>query len=108
MKVPRVASGLRLTVNQAARSASGVTRTGDEAALAGVMRLVAEAQASKSPAQAIANRAAIWLTYIAIGVGVLAVIAWALATAAATSSPKAPSRSWWSRARTRSARRYGW
>jgi P-type Cu2+ transporter len=38
-----------------------VTRVGDDTALAGVMKLVAEAQASKSGAQVLADRAAGWV-----------------------------------------------
>ena len=55
-----------------------VARTGDRTALAGIGRLVAEAEASKSRAQAIADRAATILTYIAIGAGVLTALAWTL------------------------------
>jgi Cu2+-exporting ATPase len=43
------------------------------------MRLVAEAQASKSRAQAIADRAAMVLTYVALGASLLTTIAWLLA-----------------------------
>jgi Cu2+-exporting ATPase len=39
-----------------------VTGTGDETALAGIMRLVEEAQSSRSRAQALADRAALFLT----------------------------------------------
>ena len=46
-----------------------VTRTGDESALAGIMRLVEQAQTSRSRAQALADRAAAALFYIAIAVG---------------------------------------
>jgi Cu2+-exporting ATPase len=53
-----------------------VTKTGDETALAGVMKLVAEAQASKSGAQLLADRAAALLFYVALGAAVLTAIAW--------------------------------
>ncbi len=53
-----------------------VKKTGDESYLAQVIRLVQEAQASKSRTQDLANRAARWLTFIAISVGVLTLIIW--------------------------------
>lgn len=54
-----------------------VTRVGDETALAGIMRLVAEAQSSRSMAQNLADRAAYWLTIIAITVAAITFAAWA-------------------------------
>jgi Cu2+-exporting ATPase len=56
-----------------------VTATGDETALAGIMRLVQEAQQSKSNTQLLADRAAGWLFYVAISVAVVTAIAWTLA-----------------------------
>jgi Cu2+-exporting ATPase len=56
-----------------------VQATGDETALAGIMRLVEEAQQSKSNTQILADKAAGWLFYIAIGVAVITAIAWILA-----------------------------
>ncbi|MGH2786113.1 MAG: heavy metal translocating P-type ATPase [Actinomycetota bacterium] len=56
-----------------------VTRTGDETALAGIARLVAEAEASKSRAQAIADRAASVLAYVAIGAGGATALVWSIA-----------------------------
>ena len=44
-----------------------VTAVGDETALAGIQRLVAEAQATSSRAQVLADRFAAWLFYIATG-----------------------------------------
>lgn len=55
-----------------------VTKTGEDTALAGIARLVAEAAASKSRAQAVADRAARWLTYIAVGAGTGTALGWAL------------------------------
>jgi P-type Cu2+ transporter len=66
------------TVNGSGALRVRVTRTGERTALAGIMRLVAEAQASKSRAQAVGDRAAMWLTYIAIAAGVLTAVVWAL------------------------------
>jgi Cu2+-exporting ATPase len=54
-----------------------VTAVGDETALAGIQRLVAEAQASKSRAQALADRFAALLFYVAAGAGVVTFVAWA-------------------------------
>ncbi len=56
-----------------------VTAIGDESALAGIMRLVDEAQKSKSQSQILADKAAGWLFYLAIGVAILTAIAWTLA-----------------------------
>ena len=53
-----------------------VTATGDQTALAGIMRLVAEAQQSKSNTQVLADRAAGWLFYIALGVAALTAVVW--------------------------------
>jgi len=53
-----------------------VARTGEQTALAGIARLVAEAEASKSRAQAIADRAATALTYVAIAAGTATALAW--------------------------------
>ncbi|MGP4030876.1 heavy metal translocating P-type ATPase [Pseudarthrobacter sp. 1C304] len=55
-----------------------VTAIGEDTALAGIQRLVAEAQASSSRAQALADRAAAFLFYFAAGTGVLTFIAWTL------------------------------
>jgi len=57
-----------------------VTATGEDTALAGIMRLVNEAQNSKSNTQILADRAAGWLFYIALAVAILTSIAWTLAT----------------------------
>jgi Cu2+-exporting ATPase len=56
-----------------------VTATGDETALAGIMRLVEQAQQSKSKTQILADRAAGWLFYVALGVAVVTAIAWMVA-----------------------------
>ena len=55
-----------------------VTKVGDETALAGVMRLVADAQASKSGAQVLADRAAGWLFYVAVGAAIVTAGVWYL------------------------------
>ena len=55
-----------------------VTKLGDDTALAGVMRLVAEAQASKSGAQLLADRAAGWLFYLALASAAVTLVVWLL------------------------------
>jgi P-type Cu2+ transporter len=55
-----------------------VTATGDATTLAGIQRLVADAQASTSRAQRIADRAAGWLFWYALGAGLLTALVWAL------------------------------
>jgi Cu2+-exporting ATPase len=56
-----------------------VTAVGEQTALSGIMRLVAAAQASGSRAQALADRAAALLFYIAAGAGTLTFAYWWLA-----------------------------
>ncbi|WP_435179226.1 heavy metal translocating P-type ATPase [Halorussus sp. AFM4] len=53
-----------------------VTATGDETALAGIVRLVAEAQRSRSRTQVLADRAAGWLFYVALAVAALTAVGW--------------------------------
>ncbi len=53
-----------------------VTATGDDTALAGIGRLVAEAQASSSRAQRIADRAAALLFWCALGAAVVTAVVW--------------------------------
>ena len=55
-----------------------VSAIGDDTALAGIQRLVAEAQASSSRAQALADRAAAFLFYFAAGTGAVTFIFWTL------------------------------
>ncbi|GMA94073.1 hypothetical protein GCM10025881_08970 [Pseudolysinimonas kribbensis] len=55
-----------------------ISRVGDDTALAGVMRLVSEAQASRSPAQLLADRAAAILFYVALGAALVTLVVWAL------------------------------
>lgn len=53
-----------------------VEKIGDETFLSQVVKLVKEAQKSKSKTQNLANRAAFWLTIIAIGAGLITMFAW--------------------------------
>ncbi|WP_129658141.1 heavy metal translocating P-type ATPase [Rothia uropygialis] len=55
-----------------------ITATGDDTALAGINRLVAEAQGSTSRAQRIADRAAAWLFWFALGAAVITAAIWTL------------------------------
>jgi P-type Cu2+ transporter len=64
------------TVNGPGSLRVEVTRTGDQTALSGIMRLVEMAQTSRSRAQALADRAAYYLTLVAIGAGALTLVAW--------------------------------
>ncbi len=58
-----------------------VTATGSETALAGIMRLVEQAQQSKSRTQVLADQAAGWLFYIALAAALVTAVAWTLAGA---------------------------
>ena len=53
-----------------------VTNIGEKTFLAGVMRLVAEAQSSKSRLQILSDRAAFYLTIVAVAGGIATLIAW--------------------------------
>src|SRR5258705_5793750 len=64
------------TVNGEGSLRVTVTGTGERTTLAGIMRLVEQAQTSRSRAQAIADRAAFWLTLVALGVAALTLVAW--------------------------------
>ncbi len=64
------------TVNGEGSLRVEVTGIGEKTALAGIMRLVEQAQSSRSRAQALADRAAFMLTLTAIGAGTLTFIAW--------------------------------
>ena len=55
-----------------------VAAVGDDTALAGIQRLVAEAETSRSRAQALADRFAAWLFYVASVAAVITFVAWSL------------------------------
>jgi Cu2+-exporting ATPase len=57
---------------------SRVTAVGEDTALAGIRRLVAQAQASRSRAQLLADRAAALLFYVATASGLIAYVVWTL------------------------------
>jgi Cu2+-exporting ATPase len=67
------------TVNGSGSLRIEVTGTGEKTALAGIMRLVAQAQSSRSRAQALADRAAFLLTLVAVAAAVVTLVAWFLA-----------------------------
>ncbi|MCC6190930.1 MAG: copper-translocating P-type ATPase [Anaerolineales bacterium] len=56
-----------------------VTATGNETALAGIMRLVEQAQQSKSKTQVLADQAAGWLFWVALAIAAITAVAWTLA-----------------------------
>jgi len=58
-----------------------VAQIGEKTFLADVMRLVAEAQASKSRLQILSDRAALYLTVVAVAGGIITFIAWLIAGA---------------------------
>jgi Cu2+-exporting ATPase len=64
------------TVNGAGSLRVEVTETGERTALANIMRLVEQAQTSRSRAQALADRAAFILTIVAIVSGVMTLVVW--------------------------------
>ena len=55
-----------------------VTAIGDDTALAGIQKLVADAQASSSKAQRIADKAAGWLFWFALGAAVITALVWSM------------------------------
>lgn len=61
-------SGLRVTVSA----------VGDDTALAGIQRLVTEAQNSSSRAQRLADKAAGWLFWFALGAAIITAVVWTL------------------------------
>ncbi|MDQ3159148.1 MAG: copper-translocating P-type ATPase [bacterium] len=67
------------TINQEGSLTVKVTKLGEDTALAGIMRLVAEAQSSKTNVQVLADKAAFALTVIAILSGVLTFVIWVIA-----------------------------
>ena len=67
------------TINGEGSLRARVTATGNETALAGIMRLVEQAQQSKSKTQVLADKAAGWLFYIALAAAVITAIAWTIA-----------------------------
>ncbi len=67
------------TINGTGSLKIKVTKVGEATALAGIMRLVAEAQNSQSRAQILADRAAFYLTIVAIFSGIATLVGWLIA-----------------------------
>ena len=72
----KVVSG---TINGDGSLTVKINAVGDETVLAGIMRLVEEAQKSKSKTQILADKAAGWLFFVAIGVALITTIVWLIA-----------------------------
>jgi Cu2+-exporting ATPase len=64
------------TVAQGGSLRVEVTAVGEGTALSGIMRLVAAAESSRSRAQALADRAAALLFYVALGAGTVTLVGW--------------------------------
>lgn len=67
------------TINGSGSLTITVTKTGGDTALAGIMKLVQEAQNSKSKTQILADKAAFYLTFVALATAVITWVAWAIA-----------------------------
>jgi Cu2+-exporting ATPase len=72
----KVVSG---TINGDGSLTVKINAVGDETVLAGIMRLVEEAQKSKSKTQILADKAAGWLFFVALGVALITTIVWLIA-----------------------------
>lgn len=67
------------TINGSGSLTVTITKVGNDTALAGIMKLVAEAQSSKSKTQILADKAAFYLTFVALGAAIITGVAWGLA-----------------------------
>ncbi len=67
------------TINGSGSLTIRITKIGDDTALAGIMKLVAQAQSSKSKTQIVADKAAFYLTFVALGAAAITWVAWAVA-----------------------------
>src|SRR5690242_2912842 len=84
--VPKSSGGgvIAGTVNGSGSLRIDVTRIGEKTALAGIMRLVAQSQTSRSRAQALADRAAFLLTIVAVVAALATLLGWSVAGEAAS------------------------
>ena len=64
------------TINASGALTIKATKVGNDMALAGIMKLVEEAQTSKSNTQILADKAAFYLTFVALGAALITWIAW--------------------------------
>ena len=71
------------TINANGALTIEVTKVGGDTALAGIMKLVEDAQTSKSKTQVLADKAAFYLTFVALGAALLTWIGWWIAGASA-------------------------
>ncbi len=76
------------TVNESGSLRVELRQVGEGTALAGIMRLVEDAQKSQSRAQTLAQRAAFWLTIIALAAGALTLIGWLIFTGSLSEAVK--------------------
>jgi len=77
------------TVNGSGSLRVEIQQIGEKTALAGIMRLVDEAQKSQSKAQTLAQRAAFYLTIIAVVAAILAFVGWLVFTGDVSNAVKA-------------------
>ncbi len=68
------------SINEEGSITVKIHKMGDESFLSQVINLVRQAQESKSRTQDLANRAAFWLTIVAISAGLITFFAWSLFT----------------------------
>ena len=68
------------TINGMSALMIRINKVGDDTALAGIMKLVADAQSTKSKTQILADRAASYLTFIALGAAIATWLGWGLFT----------------------------
>ncbi|MFZ1250634.1 MAG: heavy metal translocating P-type ATPase [Candidatus Microsaccharimonas sp.] len=71
------------TINASGALTIKATKVGNDTALAGIMKLVDEAQTSKSNTQILADKAAFYLTFVALAAALITWIAWWIAGASA-------------------------
>ena len=69
------------TINRGGSLRVRISATGEDTALAGIVRLVEEARQSESRTQVLADRAAGWLFYVALAAAAVTAVAWSVATA---------------------------
>ena len=73
------------TLNENGSLTIEVKKIGGDTALGGIMKLVADAQSSKSKTQILADKAAYYLTFVALGAALLTALGWSLFSNQSTS-----------------------
>lgn len=66
------------TINGSGALTIETQKIGSDTALAGIMKLVADAQRSKSQTQLLADKVAAWLTYVALGLALVTAVVWVI------------------------------